>query len=296
MKEVQFSSVRQFNDEYGFETLHPLVGVARMTEQRANLEEQTIHNGLYLIYLKETRGCSINYGRTRYDYDEMTVVSFAPGQNIHVPESQSLPSKWTAVVFHPDFLAGTSLGANMSRYGFFSYSSSEALHLSPQEVGIFRNVVEMIRLEIERPVDRHTKELVINNIELLLNYCLRFYDRQFNTREEINHGVVRKFENMLQDYIKNEAPAKGLPSVAYFADKCCLSTGYFGELVKVETGSTARDFISDHILAAAKELLNMDELSLSQVSQRLGFDYPQHFLRFFKRRTGMTPGEYRKIS
>ncbi len=157
-------------------------------------------------------------------------------------------------------------------------------------------MVEMIRQELAGAIDKHTKELVVSNIELLLNYCLRFYDRQFITREEINHGVVSKFENLLKEYIRVDAPLKGLPSVAYFADKCCLSTGYFGELVKVETGRTARDFISDHMLSAAKEYLNLDDLSISQISGRLGFEYPQHFLRFFKRRTGMTPGEWRKMS
>ncbi len=296
MKEIQFSSVQQFNDYYGFETLHPLVSVGRMSEPKPMTQELSLHIGLYMIYLKETRACSITYGRTRYDFDAMTVTSFAPGQTVRVQPVEGAAPKWTAVVFHPDFLARTSLGANMSRYGFFSYSSTEALHLSEQEVAIFRNVVEMIRQELAGAIDKHTKELVVSNIELLLNYCLRFYDRQFITREEINHGVVSKFENLLKEYIRVDAPLKGLPSVAYFADKCCLSTGYFGELVKVETGRTARDFISDHMLSAAKEYLNLDDLSISQISGRLGFEYPQHFLRFFKRRTGMTPGEWRKMS
>jgi AraC-like DNA-binding protein len=294
MKEIRFDTVQQFNDYYGFETLHPLVSVARMTEQRVQSEEFTIRNGLYMLYLKETKGCRISYGRTEYDYDEMTVTSFAPGQSIHVQPSDGAAPKWTAVVFHPDFLARTSLGAHMSRYGFFDYTSMEALHLSSQEVVIFRNVVDMIGQELCHAIDKHTKELVVSNIELLLNYCLRFYDRQFITREEINHTVVQKFEKLLREYISGEAGDKGLPSVAYFADKCCLSTGYFGELVKAETGRNARDFIADHILAASKELLNHEDLSVSQVSERLGFDYPQHFLRFFKRHTGLTPGEYRK--
>ena len=295
MKEVRFDTVQQFNDFYGFETLHPLVSVARQAKPIALSEEYMSHIGIYMIYLKETKGCHISYGRTEYDYDEMTVTSFAPGQSIHVLPNDGVPPKWTAIVFHPDFLARTPLAGRMSRYGFFSYTSMEALHLSLQEVGIFRNVVEMIRRELSHAIDKHTKELIVSNIELLLNYCLRFYDRQFITREEINHSVVRKFESLLNEYLHNSASEEGLPTVSYFADKCCLSTGYFGELVKAETGQNARDFISGHIIAASKELLSDGSLSINQVSDRLGFDYPQHFSRFFKRHTGKTPGEYRKI-
>ncbi len=295
MKEVRFDTVQQFNDFYGFETLHPLVSVVRQTKQAALEEEYMSYIGIYMIYLKETKGCHISYGRTEYDYDEMTVTSFAPGQSIHVLPNNGVLPKWTAIVFHPDFLARTPLAGRMSRYGFFSYTSMEALHLSLQEVGIFRNVVEMIQKELSHAIDKHTKELIVSNIELLLNYCLRFYDRQFITREEINHSVIQKFESLLNEYLRNNAAEEGLPTVSYFADKCCLSTGYFGELVKAETGQNARDFISGHIIAASKELLSNGVLSINQVSNRLGFDYPQHFSRFFKRHTGKTPGEYRKI-
>ena len=137
--------------------------------------------------------------------------------------------------------------------------------------------------------------MIVSNIELLLNYCLRFYDRQFITREEINHSVAKKFEKLLNEYIATKAIDHGLPTVAYFADKCCLSNGYFGEVVRVETGRTAKDFIADRILAAAKQLLSDDDLSVSQVSSRLGFEYPQHFIRFFKARTGKTPSQFRAV-
>lgn len=296
MKEIRIETVQQFNDMHGFETLHPLVSVARMDHQRPMpTEPYTQYCGLYMLFLKETKGCRLSYGRTQYDFDAMTVTSFEPGQKIIVEPNPDAPSpKWTALVFHPDFLARTSLGQHMSRYGFFSYSSVEALHLSEQEVEIFRGVLNMIQQELHRAIDKHTHELIISNMELLLNYCLRFYDRQFITREEINHKVVKKFERLLKDYIRNNAAHEGLPTVAYFADKCCLSTGYFGELVKAETGRTAKDFISDHVLLMAKEMLSNDLPSISQVSSELGFEYPQHFVRFFKRLTGKTPSEYRK--
>ena len=202
--------------------------------------------------------------------------------------------KWTALLFHPDLLNRTQLGKNIGRYEFFDYTSNEALHLSCGEIEIYRGVLAMIQQELERGIDKHSRELIVSNIELLLNYCLRFYDRQFITREEINHTVVKKFTDLLDRYIADKARREGLPSVAYFADKCCYSTKYFGELVKTETGRTARDFINDRLLRAAKQLLADEELSISQVSQELGFEYPQHFVRFFKSQTGKTPSEYRR--
>ena len=176
------------------------------------------------------------------------------------------------------------------------YTSNEALHLSAAEVNIFRDVLSMIGQELEHPIDRHSRELIVSNIELLLNYCLRFYDRQFITREEINHSVVRKFISLLDEYIARKAEHEGLPTVAYFADKCCYSPKYFGELVKTETGRTAKSLINDRLLSAARQLLVDETLTITQVSQRLGFEYSQHFVRFFKAQTGKTPSEYRKTA
>lgn len=296
MRDFHFNAVQEFNDYYGLETLHPLVSVVRFNKP-AKVEEAMYHYGLYALFLKENKGCKLSYGRTEYDFDEMTVTSFAPGQVIHVePNPEVIIPKWTAIVFHPDLLNRTSLGKNISRYEFFDYTSNEALHLSVAEIEIFRGVLSMIQQELNRSIDKHSKELIVNNIELLLNYCLRFYDRQFITREEINHSVVKKFTALLDQYIANQAQQEGFPSVAYFADKCCYSPKYFGELVKTETGRSAKDFISDRMLSAAKQLLNDESLSIKTVSQQLGFEYPQHFVRFFKAKTGQTPSDYRKTA
>lgn len=296
MRDFHFNTVQEFNDYYGLETLHPLVNVVRFNKP-AKVEEAMYHYGLYALFLKENKGCKLSYGRTEYDFDEMTVTSFAPGQVIHVePNPEVIIPKWTAIVFHPDLLNRTSLGKNISRYEFFDYTSNEALHLSVAEIEIFRGVLSMIQQELNRSIDKHSKELIVNNIELLLNYCLRFYDRQFITREEINHSVVKKFTALLDQYIANQAQQEGFPSVAYFADKCCYSPKYFGELVKTETGRTAKDFISDRMLIAAKQLLNDESLSIKAKSQQLGFEYPQHFIRFFKAKTGQTPSDYRKTA
>ena len=294
MKEFFFDTIQEFNDFIGVETLHPLVSVVRV-ENASPIQEAVHHYGLYALFLKENKGCKLSYGRTEYDFDEMTVTSFAPGQSIKVEPIPGVPfAKYTVLAFHPDLLNRTQLGKNISRYEFFDYTSNEALHLSAAEVNIFRDVLTMIKQELLHPIDKHSRELIVSNIELLLNYCLRFYDRQFVTREEINHTVVKKFTDLLDRYIADKARREGLPSVAYFADKCCYSTKYFGELVKTETGRTARDFINDRLLRAAKQLLADEELSISQVSQELGFEYPQHFVRFFKSQTGKTPSEYRR--
>ena len=293
MEEVFLNTVQDFNDYQGVETLHPLVSVVHV-ENTEHIQECVMHYGLYAIYLKENKGCKLSYGRTPYDFDEMTVTSFAPGQVVKVEPNPDVPfAKFTALVFHPDILNRTALGRHINRYEFFGYSSTEALHLSAQEVEVFRGVLTMIEQELHRAIDKHTRELIVSNIELLLNYCLRFYDRQFITREEINHSVVKKFIELLDDYIATKALRVGLPTVAYFADKCCLSSGYFGNLVRVETGRTAKDIIADHVLAYAKQLLNDEALTITMISNRLGFEYPQHFVRFFKSHTGKTPSAYR---
>ena len=293
MEEIFINTIQDFNNYQGVETLQPLVSVVHV-ENTEHIKECVMHYGVYAIYLKENKGWKLSYGRTPYDFDEMTVTSFAPGQVVNVEPNPDVPfAKFTALVFHPDLLNRTALGRQISRYEFFGYSATEALHLSAQEVEVFRGVLAMIEQELHSAIDKHTRELIVSNNELLLNYCLRFYDRQFITREEINHSVVKKFIGLLDDYIATKALRDGLPTVSYFAEKCCLSGGYFGNLVRMETGRTAKDIISDHLLAHAKQLLNGEELTITMISNRLGFDYPQHFVRFFKSHTGKTPSAYR---
>ena len=293
---IRFDTIQQVNDFYGVPTLHPMVSVLHLerTDSEA-LSKYQLHYGVYAIWLKETKGCNLSYGRTPYDFDEQTVTSFEPGQTVTVEiTNRNIRPRCIGLLFHPDLLNRTQLGRNMQRYEFFSYSSTEALHLSGTEVCIFKQVLDMIEMELQHPIDNHTRELIVSNIELLLNYCLRFYDRQFITREEINHNVVKQFDALLKNYIQKLAEKEGLPTVSYFADKCCLTPGYFGQLVKTETGRTAKDFINDRLLISAKEFLNDDQLTVNQISARLGFEYPQHFVRFFKQHTGQTPNEYRK--
>ena len=293
MEEINFNTVEQFNYYNGCATRHPLVSVVRV-ENTEHIRANVTHYGIYAIYLKENKGCRLSYGRTPYDFDEMTVTSFAPGQSVRVEPNPEVPfAKFTALVFHPDLLSRTGLGRQIGRYEFFDYTSNEALHMSASEVETFRGVVSMIDQELGHAIDKHTRELIVSNIELLLNYCLRFYDRQFITREEINHGVMTKFMTMLKEYVRERAVEEGLPTVSYFADRCNYSTKYFGELVKTETGRTAKELIGEAILLQAEQLLSEEHNTVTEVGRQLGFDYPQHFIRFFKTMTGKTPNQWR---
>lgn len=296
MNEVKLDTIRRLNDRYGFEHLHPMVAVGRYAgEFEPGVTDYRY--GIYAIYIKETKGCRLNYGLTQYDFDEMTVTSFAPGQRVTsiVEEGMEQP-RWTVLAFHPDFLSGTALGRKMSSYGFFAYNSNEALHLSAEEVRLLDSVLSLIDKEIRHGADRLSRAIIISHIEVFLNYCLRFYERQFHSREIINNGVVEKFNSLLDEYVANDLSEHGLPTVAYFADRLNLSPGYFGELVKTSTGTNAKDLIAERLVIAARELLSDLSLSVSQVGDRLGFEYPQHFVRFFKRRTGRTPKEFRTIT
>ena len=297
MEDIYLNTIQQVNDHYGVTTLHPLVSVIHLERQPyPSVGKARFHFGVYVVWLKKTKGCTLSYGRTPYDFDVETVTSFEPGQIVtaEVKESQVRPES-IGLFFHPDLLNRTHLAKDMQRYEFFSYNSTEALHLSEQEVELVRQVLNMIEAELQHAIDSHSRELIVSHIELLLNYCLRFYDRQFITREEINHSVVKQFDRQLREFIKTKASKEGLPTVAYFAELNHLSTAYFGQVIKTETGQTAKTFIHDRLLAVAKEQLSDESLSVTQVSENLGFEYPQHFVRFFKRYTGQTPSEYRKV-
>lgn len=294
MKEYNIDSIKAFNDYHGAQTLHPMFSVVRK-DTIEEITEHIVHFGVYVVFLKETDSCKLSYGRTPYDFDAMTVTSFAPGQTVKVaPNPKNNYTKLVALAFHPDFLNRTELGRKISQYKFFEFTSNEALHMSASEVEIYRSAISMIEHELYSGIDKHTKDVLVSNIELLLNYCLRFYDRQFVTREEVNHSVVQKFDSLLNDYIRTKAESEGLPSVAYFADKCCLSSAYFGELVKTETGVSAKSYISERVLSRAKERLCSREDSIQEIAYSMGFKSQAHFVRFFKLQTGKTPGQWRK--
>lgn len=294
---IYIDYIDQYCKLYGFETFHPLVAVVDMNgvSPQKFPQEVTWHYGVYSLWLKQTYCGDITYGRQPYDYQEGTVTSFAPGQVVHVSHAPDFKPNAIGLLFHPDLIRGTSLGHNIGKYAFFSYNSREALHLSEQEKTIFRDCIGKIKMETERPIDKHSKTIICSNIELLLDYCMRFYDRQFITRRECNLDVLVRFEEELDNYFHSgKAEHDGLPSVKYFAERCFLSPNYFGDLVKKETGHSPLEYIQKKIVGLAKEELLGSKDSISNIAYRLGFQYSQHFNRYFKRSVGCSPSEFRK--
>ena len=297
MKEViKLDTVDQYNQFFGLETLHPLVSVVDLSEATKFPTHFTMNYGIYALFLKKVKCGDIRYGRQIYDYQEGTVTSFAPGQVVETEMQQGVKPSAHGLLFHPDLVKGTSLGQDIKQYSFFSYASAEALHLSEEEKGIFMDCLEKIEMELQHPIDKHSKRLISRNIELLLDYCMRFYERQFITRSESNKSVLVKFEALLDDYFQSDKPqTDGLPSVKYFADKVFLSPKYFGDLIKKETGKSAQEYIQTRMIDLAKEMIAGTEKTVSQIAYELGFQYSQHFNRIFKKNVGYTPGEYRKL-
>ena len=292
---VNLESVDRYNSMYGLETLHPLVSVVDLTKATKIINHTQMNYGVYALFLKQTKSCDLKYGRRSYDYQEGTIVCFAPGQTVRVDmiEDEITPEVY-GIVFHPDLIRGTSLEKSMKSYTFFSYAVNEALHLSDQEKEIVMDCLKKISIELEHAIDKHSKALIAMNIELLLNYCMRFYERQFITRSNANKDALTKFEQLLNEYFLSKLPMQeGLPSVKYFADKICLSSNYFGDMVKKETGKTPQEHIQDKVIEMAKEHIVETNETVSQIAYTLGFQYPQHLCRLFKKRVGCTPNEYR---
>ena len=296
---TKIETVDQYDQLFGLETLHPLVNVIDFSKATRSVEYIRMNIGFYCLFLKDAKCGDLTYGRKNYDYQEGTVVCMAPGQvsgidnrNRTAPRTKSI-----GVLFHPDLIRGTSLGQNIKNYTFFSYEVNEALHLSDQEREIVTDCIHKIRLELEHTIDKHSKQLIVRNIELLLDYCMRFYERQFITRNEVNRDILVRFENVLDEYFVSDRPQQiGLPSVGYCAGKLHLSPNYFGDLIKKETGRTAQEHIQMKLIDLAKERVFDTGKSISEIAYELGFKYPQHFTRLFKRIVGQTPNQYRMMN
>jgi len=295
MEEIlKFDSVGQYNVFNQHETLHPLVSVIDYSKASPRKLKRS-YFGFYAVLLKDVKCGDLRYGKNLYDYQEGTLVFVAPGQMVGVETSEEIyQPKGHGVVFHPDLIKGTSLGNHIDDYTFFSYNVNEALHISERERHLVLDCLAKIKGELEHGVDKHTKILVADNIELLLNYCVRFYDRQFITRDNAHKGILERFESLLGDFFASDKPQTvGLPSVAYCANELNLSANYFGDLIKKETGKSAHDFIQLKLIDAAKARIFDTNKSLSEIAYGLGFKYPQHFSRVFKQHVGVTPQEYR---
>lgn len=294
LKEINLDSIDVYNRLYGLPTQHPLVSVIDLKRARHTLNYVRVKYGVYAIFLKNDAYCTIKYGRREYDYQEGTVVCFAPGQIVDVTrkEPETAPDV-VGLMFHPDLIYGTPLAKKVSSFGFFDYSQLEALHLSADERQKFLFCLGQIKDELEHPVDHHSAALLSANIQVFLEYLNRFYDRQFITRHKVNSEVVRIFHRELKSYYADGRHQKNMPSVAYFAERAHLSPGYFGDLIRKETGSSPKDLIALHLIDVAKERLLSSSEDVNIIAYSIGFEYPAHFSRMFKRMTGESPSQYR---
>jgi AraC-like DNA-binding protein len=296
-KLLRFNTISEYNAFNNNVTRHPLVSVVDFSKA-APRQGSRMYFGFYTIFLKDVKCGDMVYGRNTYDYQEGTLVFLAPGQVAGVNSNgETYQPKGHGLVFHPDLIHGVSLGRHIQDYTFFAYQSNEALHLSERERNIVLDCFAKIDYELEQAIDKHSKRLIVTNIELLLDYCTRFYDRQFITRDHVHKGILERFEHLLNDYFGSEKPQTiGLPSVAYCADELNLSPNYFGDLVKKETGKTAQEYIQTKLIDIAKEKIFDTGKTVSQIAYELGFKYPQHFARLFKQRVGRTPLEFRMLN
>ena len=291
---LEMPSVKDYNDNLGVTTLHPLVSVVDMSELEC-IRHSLKHFGFYCIILKHLGCGDVTYGRSTYDYNDGSLVFVAPNQMAGANDGKiSYNTKGWILMFHPDLLRNTYLEHSMNRYTFFDYSSNEALHLSEQEREIIIGYLCNIRRELHHPTDDYTNRNIILNIEALLNNCMRFYERQFISRKNENNKIMEQLTYLLEEYLlSGKSQQYGLPTVAWCADNLHLSSNYFGDLVKKYSGRSAQEFIKSTIVDYAKLLLANNSYQVNEIAYKLGFKYPQHFSRLFKHIEGISPSQYR---
>lgn len=295
---MNFDTIHAYNDFLGVETLHPLISSIDFSEVGKEYRHARKRYGFYFIFLKDIECGDLFYGRHKYDYQKGTLVFMAPGQVAGKDDTgEVFRMKGWGLCFHPDLLRGTPLGQKMKEYTFFSYEANESLHMSERERQIIINCFQEIREELRHSIDKHSKSIIAANIEVFLNHCMRFYDRQFITREDVNKDILSRFEQELDNYFESDKPQTiGLPSVQHFADQLHLSANYFGDLIKKETGKSAQEYIQLKVIDKAKDKLYNPDKSINEVAYELGFKYPHHFSRMFKKATGSSPTDYRMMN
>mgnify|MGYP002614447113 CR=1 FL=1 len=293
---VKIETVSDYNEYWGLGNRHPLVNVLEGSQITRPIPNCRKHFGMYVIFLKDVKCADyLKYERKEYDYQENTLVCIAPGQVLgHPYDGSTYQAKGWCLYFSPELLRGTQLGRHIKDYTFFSYDASEALHLSLQERETIIDCLKKIDDEINNGNDRHSNTIIASAIELFLNYCTRFYDRQFITRKKANKDILTHFEELLDDYFTSDKPkCLGTPTVAWCAGQLHLSPNYFGDLIKKETGKSAIDYIQQKTMGTAKDFLMQTDKNISEIAYCLGYQYPQYFSRAFKKTVGCTPNEYR---
>jgi AraC-like DNA-binding protein len=276
---------------------HPLVSVIDHADfyQKRPKEDVLYRFGFYTISCKKFEGL-LKYGKGYYDFSEGSLLFTAPEQVI-APGLDVVVEEGWALFIHPDLIHGTDLGKKIHQYTFFNYEVNEALHISEEEKIIIKDCVAKIEREYSQNIDKHSQGLIVSNIELLLNYCSRFYDRQFYTRAKVNSDVLQQFEKLLKDYFSQSTLIEtGLPNVKYFASRLNLSPNYLSDLLSKFTGKTTQEHIHLELIDKAKSLLWGTNNSISEIAYGLGFEHPSHFTKIFKSKTGKSPSEYRQMN
>ena len=297
---IHIKSINQLLEGSGFgKATHPLIAIVDTANIVFGEEMQglRISSDLYSIALKDV-SCGLDYGRKPYDFNEGVLFFSAPKQVFTVTKIQKLNEvKGWMIYFHPDLIRNTKLASKIDDYTFFNYEVNEALHLSEKEQSVLNNLVNLIENEIQERIDSHSQQVLVSNIELILSYSFRFYERQFNTRSAQNTNIVSKVESLLKDYYKtHDLIEAGQPSIDYLASECHLSANYLSDLLSRETGRSAKEHINDFIIEKAKHLLLSSTDSIGGIAYSLGFNYPHYFGRIFKKKTGKTPQEYRQMN
>lgn len=296
---IHLSDISEINRFVKSSTRHPLVSIVDFSKADEYIEEGTrISADFYSIMFKNYCTNQLKYGRQSLDFQDGNLICIAPRQILTMDTEIEMKEDRTGwgLFFHPDLLRGTSLANKMSEYSFFSYDVTEALHLSDKEKSILLDCINKIEYELDQNIDTHSQKLIISNIELLLNYCSRFYGRQFITRKNSNSNIIAQVENVLKEYFNSaRVREQSLPTVKYLSERVNLSAGYLSDLLKKETGMTAQDHIHYYLIEEAKNILLNSDQSVSEIAYSLGFEYPQYFSKLFKQKTGKTPGEYRAV-
>ena len=284
---------------YQEKPLHPLIGIIDFSKKNIKVyNEMKVSLGFYCVMFKNLCPGTMRYGRNYYDFQEGTLFFTGPNQVVVMDDMEETGDVYGwALIFHPDLIRGTSLSAKIKEYNFFSYDLYEALHLSDLEQKKLGDIVKDIEGELKQNIDKHSRTLMVSAIELLLNYCNRYYDRQFITRTVKNKDIITDFERQLENYFESEEiHSLGFPSIKYFAEQLHLSPNYLSDLLKKETGKNGTEHIQYYVIELAKNKLLSSSVSIGEIAYDLGFEYPQYFSKMFKKNTGMTPVEYRKLN
>jgi AraC family transcriptional activator of pobA len=274
---------------------HPLISIVNFSDvgQHSEIMQHGLVLNVYMIALKKDFKGKVKYGQNFYDFDEGMMSFIAPGQICYQNEPGYDPLAGSMLIFHPDFLRGYPLDKNIKSFEYFSYANNEALYLSKKEELMIENIFASIAQEYHNNIDSFSQDVIISNIELLLNYSNRFYNRQFITRKNANNDLLTRLEDLLESHFKGEA--SGLPTVKHLADSLNVSSSYLSDMLRNHTGQNAQQHIHNKLIEKAKEVLTTTPLSVSEIAYRLGFEYPQSFSKLFKTKTKISPLEYRKL-